>query len=396
MRARSVISMLLAAAMAGAGAAGAAPAEKRQPVLLVSKGNLPNDTNPDGIALALEDRPEMGGAVLKVPLPADGSFGQSRVTLDWTGYKTLQFTAYNPGQKELDLALDIKHAKSTNFATRIEVPVVLRPGKNTLTYDLTTLANTDGSRPELSAIKQWYIYSPGAPATFYMGDIWLVGEGTPASALAAPAADTTPLVAMPAGPQGIRIAGKIGDLPIDLTITGISLAGGETAPAPGGLAPMAGRSTAGGEDIRPLLRVSRGEMPNDSSPDEVLGTLAAEQKPELGGTALKVPFTAGASFGQSRVSQNWVGYKAFKFTALNPGQVPVEIILTVRHKNTTGFQTRVDAPIQLKPGKNEISVGLAPLKNVDGSAPDLSAVRQWYLCCNTACTLYFGDFVLSK
>ena len=71
------------------------------------------------------------------------------------------------------------------------------------------------------------------------------------------------------------------------------------------------------------------------------------------------------------------------------------LILTVKHKRTTNYQTRVDFPFTLNPGKNEVKIGIDELMNVNGSAPDLSAVGKWYLACaeRAAPTLYFGDIL---
>ncbi len=72
------------------------------------------------------------------------------------------------------------------------------------------------------------------------------------------------------------------------------------------------------------------------------------------------------------------------------------MVLTVKHKRTTTYQTRVDFPFALNPGKNELKIGIDELANVNGSAPDLSAVGKWYFACpeGTTPTLYFGDIWL--
>ncbi len=118
---------------------------------------------------------------------------------------------------------------------------------------------------------------------------------------------------------------------------------------------------------------------------------------ELGGKALKVVFAKGDSFGdrQARVA-NWKPFISLQFKAFNPGQQKVPLTLTVKHKRTTSFQTRVDFPFTLNPGKNEVKIGIDELVNVNGSAPDLSGVGKWYFACaeNASPTLYFGDIWL--
>ena len=125
--------------------------------------------------------------------------------------------------------------------------------------------------------------------------------------------------------------------------------------------------------------------------------MTIEECKELGGKALKVVFAKGDSFGdrQARVA-NWKPFVSLQFNAFNPAQQKVPLTLTVKHKRTTSFQTRVDFPFTLNPGKNEVKIGIDELMNVNGSAPDLSAVGKWYFACAEGATptLYFGDIWL--
>ena len=54
------------------------------------------------------------------------------------------------------------------------------------------------------------------------------------------------------------------------------------------------------------------------------------------------------------------------------------LTFTVKHKRTTSYQTRVDFPFALNPGKNEVKIGIDELTNVNGTSPDLSAVGKWH------------------
>ena len=49
---------------------------------------------------------------------------------DWKPFLTMQFDMLNPGKSELRIALNVKHKRSTDIPTRIEVPFVAKPGKN--------------------------------------------------------------------------------------------------------------------------------------------------------------------------------------------------------------------------------------------------------------------------
>jgi hypothetical protein len=145
-----------------------------------------------------------------------------------------------------------------------------------------------------------------------------------------------------------------------------------------------------------LLNVGQGQIPNDTGSDGQT-TMTIDECKELGGKALKVVFAKGDSFGdrQARV-KNWKQFVSVEFNAFNPSQQKVPLTFTVKHKRTTSFQTRVDFPFALAPGKNAVKIGIDELVNVNGSAPDLSAVGKWYFACEAAAapTLYFGDIWL--
>jgi len=146
----------------------------------------------------------------------------------------------------------------------------------------------------------------------------------------------------------------------------------------------------------PLLAVSQGQSFNETGRD-VLTTYAIVDCPELGGKAVKVVFASGDSAGvKSPRVRNWKPFISLQFNALNPAKEKVLLTLTVRHKRTTGLPTRVDVPIALEPGKTSVKIGIDEMVNTNGSAPDLSDVREWYLACEEGKTptVYFGDFVL--
>ena len=145
-----------------------------------------------------------------------------------------------------------------------------------------------------------------------------------------------------------------------------------------------------------LLNVSQSQIPNDTGGDGAT-TMTIEECKELGAKALKVVFAKGDSFGdrQARIV-NWKQFVSLQFNVFNPAQQKVPLTLTVKHKRTTSYQTRVDFPFALNPGKNEVKIGIDELANVNGSAPDLSAVGKWYFACSEGATptLYFGDIWL--
>jgi hypothetical protein len=146
-----------------------------------------------------------------------------------------------------------------------------------------------------------------------------------------------------------------------------------------------------------LLPVSAGTLPTDTGSDG--GTkFAIEERPELGGKSLKVAFAPGDSFGDraARIA-DWKRFIALEFEASNPASGEIRLTLVVRHRRTTGYQTRVDVPIALKPGKNSVRIGIDEMMNMNGTVPDLSAVLRWYLACEEGKSpiLYFGDLWLT-
>jgi len=351
-------------------------------LLGVSKGQMPNDTNADP-QLALEEKAELGGPALKVVFAQGSAFGETRPkVVDWTPYKTLRFDALNPADKPVSITLCIRHKGTTGYQTRADSALMLKPGKNAIAVNLGDVANVDGSRPDFSVVRHWYVTCDAANTTVYFGDFTLEGQG---AAAPAPAAGQPATPAPAGGP--IRITGKVGDMAVDLTVTGLggAPAAGPTAPATPAPAPAAGAKAT-------LLAISKGSMPNDTNADP---KVALDDNAELGGVCLKVTFTKGASFGMSRAGlKDWRGYASLRFTAVNTGKTPLTVTATIKHAGSKSYGTRVDKDVVLAPGKNDVVVALAGAANNDGSAPDFSSISQWYVACESEATVLFGDFTL--
>jgi hypothetical protein len=146
-----------------------------------------------------------------------------------------------------------------------------------------------------------------------------------------------------------------------------------------------------------LLNVSGGQLPPDTGLEDQTKPAIVEDLKGWEGKALKVPFARGDSFGARAGSlTNWKAFRSLHLTAHNPSEAPVELALAVWHSRTVNFQTRVHIPIKLKPGKNEVKIGIDEMLNVDGSAPDLAGVVRWYIADaeEKAPTVYFGDIWL--
>ena len=156
-------------------------------------------------------------------------------------------------------------------------------------------------------------------------------------------------------------------------------------------------STAWGEESRPLLNVKGGQLPNDTSQDNQT-KFSVHHHPALGPKTLKVDFAKGDTFGvKGGRENNWQAFQAVEFNVVNPTEKDVELTLTIRHRKSTNFNTRVDRPLTLKPGKTAVHLKISELKNNNGSAADLSEVTHWYLATqpDASPTLYFSDFLLT-
>jgi hypothetical protein len=129
----------------------------------------------------VEDFKELGGKAVKVAFFMGDSVGDSVAKVkNWKSFTTLRVSAFNPGKENVKLGLNIFHARSTNFDTRIEQPIVLKPGKNEVAIRIDKLLNTNGSTPVLTDVRKWYFAdAEGKGPTLYFGDTVLDGKGTP-------------------------------------------------------------------------------------------------------------------------------------------------------------------------------------------------------------------------
>jgi hypothetical protein len=163
----------------GAGPAPAKSEAQAAALLRPSLEQLPNDTGSDQTKLSIEDRPELDGKCLKVIYAGADSFGQSRVKVkDWKPFLTIQFDMFNPGKTDVRMALNVKHKRSTNYQTRIEVLFVAKPGKNAIKFNLDEMVNVNGSAADLTLVTHWFILTQDEKAPpLYFGDVWLVPAG---------------------------------------------------------------------------------------------------------------------------------------------------------------------------------------------------------------------------
>lgn len=145
-----------------------------------------------------------------------------------------------------------------------------------------------------------------------------------------------------------------------------------------------------------LINISAGQKPSDVGSD-TLDKLTIVDFPQLGGKALRVFQLAGDTFGQGQMKiADWSPYKEFRVSTYSPAKEELELTLTISHAGTKNFDTRIDVPVTLAPGKGEISVPLAGLKNNGGGSPNWKQIKRWYMAlpANAPQELFFGDFWL--
>jgi hypothetical protein len=143
-----------------------------------------------------------------------------------------------------------------------------------------------------------------------------------------------------------------------------------------------------------LLNVQKGQTPSDTGSDKKFYSLV--DHPDLG-KALKVEFPPGDSFGdRSSKVADWKRYAAVEFDAVNPTKETLKFALNVAHRRSTSYQTRVEVPFTLKPGKNHVRLGTDEMANVNGSAADLAHVTRWYVVAQTdkPVTIFFSNITL--
>jgi hypothetical protein len=171
------------------------------------------------------DSTELGGKALKVAFAVGDSVGdRSAKVKNWKPFASLHAVMFNPGKEAVTLALNIFHARTRNYDTRVVVPVKLQPGRNDITLGIDELANVNSSAPALTSITKWYFADDARKApTVLFGDIWL----EPAEGSAAPA--TGPVSGLGHPLVGYKVKGKVGLLEVDLTLTPFVI--GSAAPA---------------------------------------------------------------------------------------------------------------------------------------------------------------------
>src|ERR1051326_6136487 len=198
-------------------------------LLNVSKDQLPNDIGSDDktTPVIVDDFKDMPGKVLKVAYAKGDSFGvKGGGVKNCKRYATLRMDVFNPSKDTITLELNVEHARTTSFQTRATMPFKLKPGKNEVKLGIDEMVNTNGSAPDMTNVRRFYLADmEGKAPTLYFSDIWLEGGE----------ATTAPPI-VPGGPPplvGYKIQGKIGDMTVDLTITPFLVGGGGSSSGSG-------------------------------------------------------------------------------------------------------------------------------------------------------------------
>ncbi len=179
----NVIALALASCFADTSLA--QPNNGRTFLTNAATGLLPNDTGSEKTTFVKIDDAQFG-AVLKVTLT--DSIGQSKPAVkNWASFGTLVLEIGKSDVGNMMLKLNIKHAQTKNYATRVDVPVLVKPGKNQIRLAIADLKNTNGSTPDLTDVKHWYL-AIDQPGILYLGDVYLEGgAGKPIGVASDPA-----------------------------------------------------------------------------------------------------------------------------------------------------------------------------------------------------------------
>jgi hypothetical protein len=249
-RIRSFLILLSVAGLLVAAAAlpGQAPASKTY-LLNVGKGQLFNDIASDDKTKPelVDDVKELGGKGLKVAFAVGDAVGvKAPKVKSWKPFSALRFEVLNPSKETVNVVLNIWHARTKDFNTRIVYTVKLKPGKNEVNIGTDELLNVNGSAPALTEITKFIFADEDRKGpTLFFGDIWLEGAEAPPPG--------------PGGPSpqvGYRIKGKVGGMDVDLTVTPFVL---------GSLPPPPAAAAAHGDPAR-LDRIRAAKMPAIDKP----------------------------------------------------------------------------------------------------------------------------------
>jgi len=116
-----------------------------------------------------------------------------------------------------------------------------------------------------------------------------------------------------------------------------------------------------------IMKIAKGEMPNDSNGCDV--TCAEEHAEKKGGVSLKVVASAdgGYFFGQLPAKGIWDGYDVIKIGLFNAGKAPMKGMVIIKPKGST-YESRMDYSFMAKPGDSEIEVDIAGATTNSGKA----------------------------
>ncbi len=152
----------------------------------VTEGELPPDTGTDNtVAEIVDDFKALGGKALKVSFAKNDSFGGKLrdSNKNWQRQRLFRFDAFSPAQGVVVVQLNFVHARSTDYRTRVVIPVRLQPGRNEVKIGIDEMKNENGSAADLADGVRGYISDlDGVGPTVYFSDIWLEG-GTALAAI---------------------------------------------------------------------------------------------------------------------------------------------------------------------------------------------------------------------
>jgi len=148
-------------------------------LLNVSKDQMPTDTGSTATKLSVVTLDPGGRAVKAVLVNSVGDF-KTRVK-DWTPHRSLNLRIVNLEKDTVKLDFVVRHKNTKDYATRVDVPLTLKPDLNEIRLDIAGLLNNNSSTPDLANVTGWYLATDKKTVTIVLGDFWFAGEPIPVS-----------------------------------------------------------------------------------------------------------------------------------------------------------------------------------------------------------------------
>ncbi|HVC93787.1 MAG TPA: hypothetical protein VND64_08855 [Pirellulales bacterium] len=224
-------------------------------LLKVSEGQTFTDIGSDDKTKPVPvDANDLSKGLKVVFAPGDTVGDRISKVESWEPFEALRMSVVNPSNEAVKLVLNLFHADTKNYGTRVVQPLVFPPGEHEIVTPVKVLANVNGSSHVLSDVRKWYLADEdNAGPTLVFRDIWLEGR-TPQTRATEGGVVLT---------GKYRIRGRVGTLEVDLTLEpeGAVPAGAAAKGNAASKVPVADRN-----DSARLQRIRTAKMPSIVQP----------------------------------------------------------------------------------------------------------------------------------